>query len=193
MSDNVRVTETGGSEFEFLWAVDGVDWAAYRIPPSPLGYTPERVPRAFRRLSAASSWAEASTAHGQMLFAVGNNHAGYLYPAAVPAAPLLTRIVREQSGWTRWAALETLIEFLSFSIDREEFTDPTGALVRTKEAIVEAVLEIHDEVERLGAARSVGARPISSWPTDRRPPAVVPVGDSAADLLDVLDEETSAG
>jgi hypothetical protein len=126
-----------------------------------------------------------------MLSAVGNNHAGYLYPAAVPATPLLARNIRERSGWSQWAAMEILIEFLSFDVDREEFTDPARALVRTTKAILGAVLEIHDDLERLAAARSVGGRPVSNWPTDGRPPAVVPIGDSAADLLEALDEETS--
>ena len=90
-----------------------------------------------------------------------------------------------------WAAMEILIEFLSFDLDREEFTDPAGALVRAREAILGAVLEIHDDLERLGAARSAGARPVSTWPADGRSPAVAPVADSAADLLDALDEETS--
>lgn len=185
------VTEMFESGSDLLRAIDAVEWAAYAMPPSPLGYRPEPVTAVFRRLLAASSWAEASAAYGEMLFAVGNNHAGCLYPAAVPAAPLLARIVRERSGWTQWAAMEILIEFLSFDVDREEFTDPAGALVRVKEAVLEAVLEIHDDLERLGTARSAGGRPVSAWPTNGRPPVVIPVGDSAGDLLDALDEETS--
>ena len=118
------MTKSAGLGSEFLRAVDAVDWAAYGIPPCPLGYVPERVPLAFRRLSAVSSWEEAAKAYSDMLFAVGNNHAGCLYPAAVPAAPLLARIVGERSGWPLWAAMEILIEFLSFDVDREEFTDP---------------------------------------------------------------------
>jgi hypothetical protein len=185
------VTEMARSGLELLRAVVAVDWVSYGIPPVPLGYSPARVPSAFRRLLAVSSWAEAATAYGEMLCAVGNNHAGYLYPAAVPAAPLLAQIVREQSGWTRWATTEILIEFVSFGVDREEFTDPAGEPVRTKEAILEAVLEIHDDLERLGTARSAGTRPVSSWPTNGQPPADVPMGDSAADLLEVVDDETS--
>jgi hypothetical protein len=185
MSDVAEVAE---SKLQLLLAVDARDWAAYGIPPAPLGYSAERVSSAFRRLLGASSWAEAATAYGEMLFAVGNNHAGYLYPAAVRAAPLLARIIREGSGWSQWAAMEILIEFLSFDVDREEFTDPAGILVRTKEAILRAVLEIHDDLERLAAARSAGACSVSSWLTDGRAPAFVPLGDSAADLLEALDE-----
>jgi hypothetical protein len=114
-----------------------------------------------------------------------------LYPAAVPAAPLLARIVRERVGWARWAAMEILIEFLSFDVDLEEFTDPSGTLISTKEAIIEAVRQIRDDLHRLAPTRSAEPRPVSSWPPDGQPPAVVPIGDSAADLLDALDEETS--
>jgi hypothetical protein len=175
------VSDPMGPAPEFLRAVDAVDWVAYGLSPCPLGYRAERPPRAFRRLVAVSNQAEAATAYGEMLFAVGNNHAGVLYPAAVPAAPLLATIVRERSGWARWAASETLIEFLSFDADRDEFTDPGGRPVRTKDAILAAVLEIHDDLEALAARR----------PTGRRSPVVAPIADSAADLLEALNDETA--
>jgi hypothetical protein len=159
-----------------LRAVDAVDWAAYAMPPSQRWYSPEQVPAAFRRLLLASGQAEARAAYDRMLFAVGNNHAGCLYPAAVPAAPLLARVVRERWGWARWAAIEILTEFVVFDVDRAEFTDPAGLRVDAKDAIVAAVLEIHDDLVRLG-----------------RSPIVVPAGESARDLLEALDEETSGG
>jgi hypothetical protein len=118
----------------------------------------------------SAGWA----AYDRMLFAVGNNHAGCLYPAAVPAAPLLTRIVRDHSGWSRWATLEILIEFLAFDATPAEFTDPAGSLINVKEAVLATVSDLHDDLVRLALS-----------------PVVVPAGESSRDLLEVLDDETS--
>ncbi|XVU28788.1 hypothetical protein ACQPZJ_17535 [Actinoplanes sp. CA-054009] len=150
----------------------GVNWAAYAMPPSEQWYRPEEIPAAFRSLLSVSSQAEASAACHRMLFAVGNNHAGLLYPAAVPATSLLTRIVQEQPGWIRWAALEILTEFVAFDVDRAEFTDPEGLPVQAKNAILAAILEIHDDLVRLS-----------------RSPAIGPASGSAGYLLEILDEE----
>jgi hypothetical protein len=59
--------------------------------------------------------------------------------------PLLARIVRERSGWSRWAAMEILIVFSFF------------------------------------------------FSSDGRSPIVVPVGDSAADLLEAVMRRPRAG
>jgi hypothetical protein len=67
-----------------------------------------------------------------MLFAVGNNHAEFFYPAAAAAAPLVVRVAREGNDWVRHAALEILIEFVFFGVDREQFVDPTGKSVDAK-------------------------------------------------------------
>lgn len=161
---------------DLLRAVEEIDWPAYAMPPSQQWYRPDQVLEAFRLLVAVSNKDEGLAAYHRMLFAVGNNHAGCLYPAAVPAAPLLTRIVREFQGWPRWAALEILIEYLAFTVDREQFTDPTGAVIYTKDALLAAVLNIHPELERIAME-----------------PSAVPTAASAQDLLEQLDEETSAG
>jgi hypothetical protein len=161
---------------DVLRAVDEVDWFAYSMPPSQQWYRPRSVPKAFRLLVAVSNQEQGWAAYNAMLFAVGNNHAGCLYPAAVPAAPLLTRVVRELHGWPRWAALEILIDYLAFDVDRVRFTDPTGSVIETKEAILAAVRNIHEDLERL-----------------TKEPAAAPIAKSARDLLEQLDEQTSAG
>src|SRR5215469_10116686 len=95
---------------DILRAVREVDWAAYPMPPSEQWYEPGNIPAAFRRLVAVSNQQEEDAAYSAMLFAIGNNHAGYLYPAAAPAVPLLVRVAREHQGWVRQTALEILIE-----------------------------------------------------------------------------------
>jgi hypothetical protein len=76
------VTELSESGLELVRAVDAVDWAPYAMAPSERWYSPEHVPAAFRRLLVVSSMEGGQAAYNQMLFAVGNNHAGCIYPAA---------------------------------------------------------------------------------------------------------------
>jgi hypothetical protein len=132
-----------------LRAVREVDWAAYAMPPSAQWYEPGDVPAAFRRLLAVSSRREGQAASSAVLFAIGNDHEGTLYPAAAPAAPLPVRVAREHQGWVRWAALETLIDCLDFGPDREQFIDPSGAVVRTRDAILTAVQGMRQDLNRL--------------------------------------------
>ncbi len=157
-----------------LRAVAAVDWAAYAMAPSMRWYRPDAVPAAFELLLAASNEDEGRAAYDAMLFAVGNNHAGLLYPAAVPAAPLLVRAARESQSWVRWAALEILIEFTAFDVDREEFVAPSGDVVQTKDAIRAAIRNLVRELEGISDQEADDA----------------PIAQSARELLDrLLDDE----
>src|SRR5262249_61184627 len=109
---------------DVLRAVGEVDWAASAMPPSEQWYEPGDIPAAFRRLVSASNQQEGDAANSAVLFAIGNNHAGCLYPAAAPAAPLLVRVAREHQGWPRTTALEILTDCVLFDADREQFVDP---------------------------------------------------------------------
>ena len=124
---------------------------------------------------AVSNHQEGGVAYNAVLFAIGNNHAGYLFPAAAPAAPLLVRVARARQGWVRQTALEILIECVEFSVDPEQFVDPSGAVVRTEDAILAAVQGMREDLEYLA-----------------REEAGICAG-SARDLLELLDDEPAAG
>jgi hypothetical protein len=158
-------------------AVGAVDWAAYAMAPSAEWYRPDSVPVAFELLLAASNQQEGRAAYNAMLFAVGNNHAGLLYPAALPAAQLLVRVARECEGWVRWAALEILIEFMAFDVDREQFVAPSGALVHTKKAIIAPIRSLLGDLELIAQDEH----------------SAVPTAQSARELLDCLLNEQQDG
>jgi hypothetical protein len=160
---------------DVLRVVREVDWAAYTMPPSEKRYEPGDVPAAFRRLVAASNQQEGNAAYSAVLFAIGNNHAGYLYPAAAPAAPLLVRVAREHQGWARKIALEILVDCVLFDADRDQFVDPSGAVVRTKDAILTAVQGMREDLKRFAQAEADIC------------------AESARDLLERLDHELAAG
>ena len=70
---------------DVLRAVREVDWAAYPMPSSEPWYELGDIPAVFRRLVAVSNQQDGGAAYSAVLFAIGNNHAGYLFPAAAPA------------------------------------------------------------------------------------------------------------
>lgn len=143
-----------------------------RDVPSAEWYQPDDVPAAFEMLAAASTEQQGQAAYHAMLFAVGNDHAGVLYPVSVAAAPFVVRVAREADGWARWAALEILIEFVGFSVDREQFTDPTGRVVHTKQANIAEIESLRGDLAFIAA---------------RHEPVPDPAAHSARQLLDALD------
>jgi hypothetical protein len=120
------------------------------------------VPAAFELLLTASSREEGRAAYDSMLFAIGNNHAGCLYPAAVPAVPLIARVALEYEGWQRWAAVEVLIECVVFDVDREEFVEASGSVVHVKNAIVAVVGQMRDELQQMACSRDADPVAISA-------------------------------
>jgi|GEM_PF-4518133 len=85
-----------------------IDWAA--IAGSEW-YKPDRVIPAFAEVRKASN-----TASNAMLFAVGNNHAGELYPAAFHAVPILLDIAANDPSQTvRATALAILDDMMWFT------------------------------------------------------------------------------
>lgn len=109
--------------------------------PGPRWYEPKSVPRALALLRSVRSEADARAAYDSVLFAVGNNHAGSLYPIATAAVHDILRIIAEQSGWSRSAALEILGELLRFAPDPgfSTFRRGDGASVDVSLEIVLAV------------------------------------------------------
>ena len=94
--------------------VDAIDWSAFLDAPFAEEYRPGDVPAAFDLLLADRTQEDADASYGAMLWAVGNNHAGVLFPAAAAATPLVIRVARDFDRWARFAALQILIEFVSF-------------------------------------------------------------------------------
>lgn len=84
--------------------------AAWNSFDGPAVYDPDRVAAAFALLATAGSEAEAQAAYEASLSALGNNHAGTFYPAALAAIPLLRwyQDNRATRRWPRWVAAEVL-------------------------------------------------------------------------------------
>ena len=94
---------------ELLVAIDEADWERFAGPEY---YDPESARRSLRELASIENEAAADTAYNDVLFGIGNSHAGSYYPAALCAVPLLVRISASGQPWPRYAALEVLTDLL---------------------------------------------------------------------------------
>jgi ribosomal protein S18 acetylase RimI-like enzyme len=110
---------------------------------------PVQVRHAFDRVLDADSPAAAQQAYTAVLDAVAENHSGWLWEAAGPAAPLVAQIVERASGWPQWAAVEVLIELVSWA--RPDHPAMTSAIHR-------AVRPLHARLAALAASDTPVAR-----------------------------------
>ncbi|MFE5567396.1 hypothetical protein ACFQ68_20595 [Amycolatopsis japonica] len=85
-----------------------VDWIAV---PGPAWYRPDAAADAVRDLAASVSADGAALAVGRLVDAVGNDHRGTLYPAAVPAVSVLLKVIRDLPGKPRIEALGVLLDW----------------------------------------------------------------------------------
>ncbi|WP_327108515.1 hypothetical protein [Nonomuraea glycinis] len=111
-----------------------VDWAAI---PGPKWYQPETVAEAFAALL-RSTRDDLDQGHG-IRSAVGNDHAGTLYPAAVAGTDALLEIIARRPGPPRQTALCVLLDwwgcfqpepgFESYADQKGETIDVIAAIV----------------------------------------------------------------
>ena len=126
---------------------DAVDWASI---PGPVWYRPEDVPRAFRDVIRAT-WKDREAGH-DIYSAVGNDHAGTLYPAAVLGTDVLLHIIAAGPGMPRNTALAVLLDWWGgFTPEPgwETYTDPAGQRVEIIPAIIGRVAASADVLRKI--------------------------------------------
>jgi len=69
--------------------LEQIDWPSF---PQPEWNTPDTVPRAIARLVTVTDDKTSTDVYHAVLYAFGNNHAGTVYPVAIPAIPFLRSI-----------------------------------------------------------------------------------------------------
>ncbi len=90
------------------------DWKDF---PGPSSYDPAALPPMLASFYSVASKQDEDYVYDGLLFAIGNNHAGTLYPAAVAVAPLVIEQLLTSMGWRQSVASEILIELLVFSAE----------------------------------------------------------------------------
>ena len=116
-----------------------MEWAHI---PGPRWYRPELAAAAADALVRAGTSGEAVQAVADLRYAVSNDHAGSLYPAAVPAASVLVQVILERPGEARAYALSTLLDWWgTFGPEPgfEIYDDPAGGPAEIPEGIMRRV------------------------------------------------------
>jgi hypothetical protein len=135
---------------------EAVDWA---LIPGTRWYRPELAAAAADALVRADTPGRAVQAVADLRYAVSNDHAGSLYPAAVPAASVFVQVILEQPGEPRAYALSTLLDWWGcFGPEPgfEVYHDPGGGPVEITEGIMQRVRQAADALEQLAAAFPAG-------------------------------------
>lgn len=105
------------------------NWREYA---GPSDYDPEAVESALRSIDDVVDERSMRAAYNRVLFAVGNNHAGTLYPAALPAMARVAEHLRSEGPWVRRAAGEILVELLAFEFHPDFAPLPMDGAVAAK-------------------------------------------------------------
>ena len=128
----------------------------WSVIPGPPEYRPDRVATAFQALLVphGDDWADAAT---MMRCAVGNDHGGTIYPAAVAATEAMLDIIEAHPGRPRRTALGVLLDWwASFDPEPgyEEYLDTTGQRVDVLAAMQRTVLDASQALEQVSADRN---------------------------------------
>ncbi|MER6174905.1 hypothetical protein [Streptosporangium sp. NPDC001681] len=141
-----------------------VDWS--RIPGT-CWYRPEDAQAAVEVLAHSASAGQAVRALADLRSTVSNDHAGTLYPAAVPATSVFLRVISDRPGPPRQEALNTLLDWWGcFQPEPgfETYEDPSSGSVALIEGITSRVRSAADVLHRVmddpseGGGHRPGAR-----------------------------------
>ncbi|MCO5973078.1 hypothetical protein [Actinoallomurus soli] len=128
-------------------------------------YDPVSARAAVDALRDPRSAEHAARAVANLRYAVSNDHAGTLYPAAVPATALLLEVIADQPGPARMEALYALLDWWGCFVADPEcgiHDDPERGLVDVREGVVERVRAAADMLRRVAKDPSAGGhhRPV---------------------------------
>lgn len=135
-------TAAGIPSYPVCVALQWVNWAAI---PGPQWYSPHCAAEAFRALI-RTTWGGEDPGRG-IRSAVGNDHGGTLYPAAVAGTGVLLHIIIDCPGAPRNAALCVLLDWWGcFQPEPgfEAYTDQNGNRVEVIPAIMRQVGQAAD-------------------------------------------------
>lgn len=138
--------------------MDAADWS--RITDAR-AYSSDRARAAVEVLRNPRSAEHAGRAVADLRYAVSNDHAGTLYPAAVPATTLFLEVIAVQPGPARTEALDALLDWWGcFVADPEcdSYDDPERGPVDVCEGIAEQVRMAADMLRRVAEDPSAGGQ-----------------------------------
>ncbi|MFB9836581.1 hypothetical protein [Actinoallomurus acaciae] len=136
--------------------MDAVDWS--RITDSR-AYSSELARAAVDALRRPRSAEHAARAVADLRYAVSNDHAGTLYPAAVPATTLFLKVIADLPGPARGEALDALLDWWGRFVadpECETYDDPERGPVDVREGIAERIRMATGMLRRVAEDPSAG-------------------------------------
>ena len=136
--------------------MDHMDW--HRIA-GPAWYLPDAVRAAMEALAGSIDARQAARALADLRYAVTNDHAGTLYPAAVPAVGVLLEAIGERPGPPRQEALNALLDWWGCFRPEpgfEIYEDPSTGSVGLIAGIMRRVREAREMLHRVADDPSEG-------------------------------------
>lgn len=132
-----------------LETLDTIDWGSF---PQPAGNASDTIPRALRQLAYAAT----ERASSNVLFAVGNDHAGTYYPVVLRIIPFLAEILEHGTQRAKQLTLDVLIDLCASFCPEPGFATMIGV---DGEAVEVPVLLDAEVRGLLPLARSLDAPP----------------------------------
>ncbi|MEV5747927.1 hypothetical protein AB0L00_08915 [Actinoallomurus sp. NPDC052308] len=138
--------------------MDAVDWSRITDVRASSSTSARAAVEALRDPRSA---AHAARAVADLRYAVSNDHAGTLYPAAVPATTLFLAVIADQPGPARMEALHALLDWWGCFVTEPEcpvYDDPERGPVNVCEGIAERVRAAAGMLRRVAEDPSAGGR-----------------------------------
>ena len=151
--------------------LDHIPWERF---PQPEWNRPDTVPEALQLLASVDDQILARRVYDTVLYALGNNHAGTVYPVALPALPFIRSIAASGRIWARHTAFDILIELCRFEPEPgyETIIQADQSQVRLADALRHEIAQVRVIAEH---ARDDAATPSTLQPI-------------AEEFLEVLDD-----
>ena len=116
------------------------------------------IPNALQKLACATDEDAARKSYNALLYALGNNHAGTYYPAAVAAIPFLGEILEHGADWPREMVLDILVDYsYSFVPELRDMNGLESSAKQVEFTMRESIAKLRPLVEKI--ANSAGSPP----------------------------------
>jgi hypothetical protein len=114
--------------------VNHVPWERF---PQPEWNRPDTVPQALQLLASVDDQIQARRVYDTVLYALGNNHAGTVYPVALPALLFIRNVAASSQVWACHTAFDILIDLCAFEPEPgyETIIQPDQSQVRLADAL----------------------------------------------------------
>jgi hypothetical protein len=134
-----------------------VPWPDYTQPE---WNTETSVADALSSVWSATDPVSSSAAYSELLYAVGNNHAGTYYPVLLAVVPFMEGLLRTGGPWSVRTVLDVLIDLLaSFepAPGYDTFEDTAGTWRNLADSFEESVHRLRPSVEHIATGGGLNA------------------------------------